>query len=65
VVIEAAEKGLPINDIYRVCNCKVRGFIYRTENYPGPIAIDCKPSKECDEYHKNSRIQINLGNIKE
>lgn len=35
-------------------------FIYRAENYPGPIAIDVKPSKECDEYHKNSKVQINI-----
>lgn len=35
-------------------------FIYRPENYTGPVAIDCKPSKECDEYHKNSKVQINI-----
>ncbi len=35
-------------------------FIYRPENYPGPIAIDCKPTKECDEYHKNAKVQINI-----
>lgn len=23
-IVEAAEKGLPINDIYRTCNCKVK-----------------------------------------
>lgn len=31
-------------------------FVYRPDLYSGPIAIDCKPSKECDEYHKNSVI---------
>ena len=36
-------------------------FVYRTEKYPGPIAIDCKPSKELREYHENSLIQINIG----
>lgn len=35
-------------------------FIIRPENYPGPMAIDCKPSKECDEYHQNSKVQINI-----
>jgi hypothetical protein len=39
---------------------KTGEFTYLSENYPGPIAIDCKPSKECDEYHKNSKVQINL-----
>jgi len=37
-------------------------FIYIPEKYPGPIAIDMKPSKECDEYHKNSYIQVNMNN---
>lgn len=35
-------------------------FIFKPENYSGPIAIDCKPSKECDEYHKNSKVYITL-----
>lgn len=35
-------------------------FIYRPENYIGPIALDAKPSSECKQYHKNSRIQINI-----
>jgi hypothetical protein len=35
-----------------------QAVVYRTKNYPGPIAIDATPSKECDEYHKNSQIQI-------
>ncbi len=35
-------------------------FVYRPKNYPGPVAIDRKPSKECDEYHKNVKIQINI-----
>ena len=26
------------------------------------IAIDQIPSKECDEYHKNSKIQFNIQN---
>lgn len=34
-------------------------FIYLPDKYPGPIAMDAKPSKKCDEYHKNSCIQIN------
>lgn len=34
-------------------------FIYKPEKYPGPIAIDIKPSKELKEYHENSCIQIN------
>ncbi len=37
-------------------------FVYIPSNYPGPIAIDAKVSKELDEYHKNSIIQINLPN---
>ena len=36
-------------------------FVYKPENYPGPIAIDMKVSKELDEYHKNAKIQINIG----
>jgi hypothetical protein len=35
-------------------------FIYRPKIYPGPIAIDMKPSKELIEYHENSSIQINM-----
>ena len=27
-------------------------FIYIPENYPGPIALDIKPSKELKEYHQ-------------
>lgn len=30
------------------------------KNYPGPIAINHIPSKECDEYHKSSYVQINM-----
>ena len=37
-------------------------FFYKTEKYPGPVAIDMKPSKECQEYHQNSVIQINTKN---
>lgn len=33
--------------------------VYVPEKYPGPIALDATPSKECSEYHKNSCIQIN------
>lgn len=36
--------------------------VYRPEVYSGPVAIDCKPSKELDEYHKSSLIQVNLEN---
>lgn len=36
-------------------------FIYRPENYPGPIAINATPSKELKEYHENTCIQINIG----
>lgn len=35
-------------------------FIYRPKKYPGPIAINCKPSEACKEYHKNAKIQINI-----
>ena len=38
----------------------VKEFVNRPEKYEGPIAIDCKPSKKCDDYHKNSVIQINI-----
>ena len=38
----------------------VSEFVYIPEKYDGPIDLDCKPSKECDEYHKDSVIQINL-----
>lgn len=34
--------------------------VYRPHYYPGPIALDCIPSPECDAFHKNSCIQINL-----
>ncbi len=34
--------------------------IFKSENYPGPMAIDVKPSKECREYHENSCIQVNI-----
>lgn len=33
-------------------------FVYTPPNYPGPIAIHAKVSKEMDEYHKNARIQV-------
>lgn len=36
--------------------------IFRPKNYPGPIALDAIPSKECQEYHRNSSIQINMPN---
>jgi hypothetical protein len=32
-------------------------FIYRPAHYPGPVAIDMKPSEELKDYHKNSCIQ--------
>lgn len=35
-------------------------FIYIPEKYDGSIALDAKPSKECEDYHKNSCIQINI-----
>jgi hypothetical protein len=35
-------------------------FVYRPENYIEPIALDAKPSEECERYHKNSCIQINI-----
>lgn len=28
------------------------------ENYNGPEVIDCTPSAECKEYHKNSEIYL-------
>ena len=37
-------------------------FLFRPEKYEGPIAIDRKPSKECDEYHKRFQIQVNIKN---
>ena len=37
-------------------------FVFKTDNYPGPIALDATPSKECREYHENSCIQIDVGN---
>jgi hypothetical protein len=37
-------------------------FIYKPDNYPGPIALDATPSKECDEYHKNSKVYVNFSN---
>ncbi len=33
-------------------------FIYKPDNYPGHLAIDCKPSKELEEYHQQSRIYV-------
>ncbi len=41
-------------------NGKVIGEVYRPKNYTSPIALDATPSKECDEYHKNAQIQVNL-----
>jgi hypothetical protein len=35
-------------------------YVYIPEKYSGPLALNIKPSKECDEYHKNSYIQINI-----
>ena len=35
-------------------------FIYRPDNYRGPVALDATPSKECRKYHENSCVQINL-----
>ncbi len=37
-------------------------FVYKPDNYPGPIALNATPSKECKEYHENSCIQINIEN---
>jgi hypothetical protein len=34
--------------------------IYKPEKYEVPIAIDVKPSKELEDYHKNSVIQVNF-----
>lgn len=35
-------------------------FVYRPQNYPGPIAQDAIVSDEMREYHKRSKVQINL-----
>lgn len=35
-------------------------LIYKPENYEVSIVVDCKPSKECKEYHENSYIRINI-----
>ncbi len=35
-------------------------FIYRPENNLDPIATDCTVSEALKEYHKNSRVQINI-----
>jgi hypothetical protein len=34
------------------------GICYKPKNYPGPIAIDIKPSEECKEYHENSTVEV-------
>jgi hypothetical protein len=46
------------NDEYmEIENC---GFVYRPPKYEGPIAVDCTVSEAMDEYHKKSKVQINL-----
>ncbi len=37
-------------------------FIYKPDNYPGPVALDAIPSKECDEYQKNSKVCVKFAN---
>lgn len=37
-----------------------KNIVYKPKNYDRPIALNAIPSKECDEYHKNSFIQINI-----
>jgi len=44
-----------------LCNC-IACFVYVNKDYKGPEAINVKPSKELDKYHKSSCIQINLPN---
>lgn len=36
-------------------------FLYIPEKYDCTKVIDVKPSKELQEYHKNSCVQINVG----
>lgn len=40
----------------------IASFVYVNKEYKGPEAINVKPSKELDKYHKSSCIQINLPN---
>jgi len=53
---EGSNKELSHGSVKRVSE---NIFVYRPKKHEMAV-IDCIPSKECDEYHKRSCIQINI-----